>query len=48
MVALCANRDCPVHEIGGVHDHLHICFTLPRTLSLSDLVEKLKRSFPNG
>ena len=42
MVSLCAKRDCPVHEIGAMPDHLHICFTLSRTLSLSDLVEKIK------
>ena len=32
----------PVIEIGGVEDHVHLLFTLPRTLNLSEVVQNLK------
>lgn len=33
-----------VHKIGGVADHIHVLCTLPRTLSISDLLEKIKKT----
>lgn len=30
-------------EIGGVEDHVHLLISLPRTLSLSKLVEEIKK-----
>jgi len=30
--------------VGGVEDHIHIACSLPRTITISELVEKLKRS----
>ena len=34
----------PVIEIGGIEDHVHILWTLPRTLSVSDAVQNFKSS----
>jgi putative transposase len=31
-------------KIGGTSDHVHILCTLPKTLSISDLVEEIKKS----
>ncbi len=31
-------------QIGGTSDHLHILCTLPKTMSLADLVEEIKKS----
>jgi putative transposase len=31
-------------QIGGTSDHLHILCTLPKTISLADLVEQVKKS----
>ncbi len=33
-----------VHKIGGVEDHVHLLVTLPRTLSISNLLEELKKN----
>jgi putative transposase len=32
-----------VHEIGGIEDHVHILISLPRVLTVSKLVEELKK-----
>ena len=31
-------------KIGGTSDHLHVLCTLPKTMSLADLVEEIKKS----
>jgi REP element-mobilizing transposase RayT len=31
-------------QIGGTSDHLHVLCTLPKTMSLADLVEEIKKS----
>ena len=33
-----------VHKIGGTSDHIHICCTLPRTVTVSTLLENFKSS----
>ena len=33
-----------VHKIGGVEDHVHLLCTLPRTLTISDLLEQIKKN----
>jgi len=33
-----------VHEIGGIEDHVHILLSLPRTVTLSHLIEEIKKS----
>jgi len=34
--------NAPVIEIGGVEDHVHVLFTLPRTLNLGEVVQNMK------
>jgi putative transposase len=33
-----------VLEMGGIEDHVHILLSLPRTMSLSDVIEEIKKS----
>jgi REP element-mobilizing transposase RayT len=35
---------CPAFAVGGVADHIHILFSLARTISLSNAVEEVKKS----
>lgn len=44
MGGVLRNIECPVLQIGGVEDHVHILLRLSRTLSLAQLVEKSKTS----
>ncbi|MCE5293299.1 MAG: transposase [Chlamydiales bacterium] len=32
------------HKIGGIEDHLHIFTTLPRTISVCELLEEIKKN----
>ena len=43
MAALAKNQSSQVYEIGGMEDHVHILLTLPRTMTLSRLVEVVKK-----
>lgn len=38
------NLGCPVLQVGGVEDHVHILFRLSRTLAMAEVVEKVKSS----
>lgn len=38
-----ANKHSLVIQIGGTQDHVHILCTLPRTISVSDFVEDIKK-----
>ena len=40
---ICNNHDCPVLQVGGTADHMHILCRLGRTTSVSELVRELKR-----
>jgi len=42
IAGICRNLGCASHKIGGSDDHLHICCSLSRTLSISKLVEEIK------
>jgi REP element-mobilizing transposase RayT len=33
-----------MHNIGGIQDHVHLFTSLPRTLSISDLLEEIKKN----
>ena len=33
-----------VFRVGGVADHIHLIVTLPRTLSLAEMIERLKKT----
>jgi len=34
---------CPVIKVGGVADHVHLLFVLGRTISISEVVEEVKK-----
>ncbi|MCE9548365.1 MAG: IS200/IS605 family transposase [Planctomycetia bacterium] len=38
----CNNLDCPVLQVGGVADHVHILCRFGRTISVADLIKELK------
>lgn len=44
LVGVCRGLGCPSHQIGGTEDHVHIFFSLSRTLSISGVVEEVKTS----
>jgi REP element-mobilizing transposase RayT len=44
MGGVLRNIECPVLQIGGVEDHVHILLRLSRAVSLGQLVEKTKTS----
>jgi putative transposase len=35
---------CEVYRVGGVADHVHLAVQLPRTLTVADFLQKVKRS----
>jgi len=37
-------RNCPAHKIAGMADHVHVVCSLSRTVTVSDLVEEVKKS----
>lgn len=39
---VCRESGCPVFEIGGVEDHIHILLELSRTMTVSKLIEQIK------
>ncbi len=44
MGGVLRNLECPVLQIGGAEDHVHILLRLSRTVALASLVEKTKTS----
>ena len=42
LATVCATCGCPAHHIGGTEDHVHILFSLSRTIPVSDLVREVK------
>lgn len=44
MGGICKQLECPAITIGGTSDHVHIALSLSRKISISKLVEELKRS----
>ena len=43
LSSICRNHGCPAHKVGGTEDHVHIFFSLSRTIALADLVEEVKK-----
>jgi putative transposase len=43
LATACKTLDCPSHGIGGADDHIHISFSLSRTISVSKLIQELKQ-----
>jgi REP element-mobilizing transposase RayT len=44
LVGILANLKCPSIQTGGTADHVHILFSLGRTIALSQVVEEVKKS----
>ena len=44
LAGACRKLGCPSHEIGGTHDHVHISFSLSRTITIAKVVEEVKKS----
>ena len=44
LTATLRGLDCEPVQVGGVGDHVHLLFSLSRTISLADLVKHLKTS----
>ncbi len=43
MTSIAAAKGSFVHKIGGISDHVHLFLTLPRTISISNLLEEIKK-----
>lgn len=39
---ICTSIDCPIHQIGGMKDHVHILLEQSRTIPISKILEKIK------
>jgi putative transposase len=44
LASICRACGSPSHAIGGTDDHVHIACSLSRTVTLSQLLEEVKRS----
>lgn len=42
LATIARDLDCDCYRVGGVKDHVHIAIRLSRTITIADLVEKLK------
>ena len=43
LASVCHACGCPAHEIGGTEDHVHLACSLSRTITLSSLLEEVKK-----
>jgi putative transposase len=44
IVGIFKSKNCPCYQVGGVDDHIHIACSLPKTISVSDLIKEIKTS----
>ena len=44
LATVCRDCDCEAYRVGGVADHVHIAVRLARTISQSQLLEKIKKT----
>jgi putative transposase len=44
LAVVARNNESECYRVGGVTDHVHLALSLPRTLTVADLVEELKTS----
>ena len=44
LAGACRNQGSEAYRVGGTQDHIPIACTLPRTLTISKLLEEIKRS----
>jgi len=42
LATVCTTSGCPPHKIGGTRDHVHILFSLSRTITVAKFVETVK------
>ena len=43
LFAICDQYSCPALIVGGVEDHVHLLISLHKNLSLSSIIEKIKK-----
>ena len=43
LATLCRDRGCDAYRVGGIDDHVHIICRLSRTITISKLIEDVKR-----
>lgn len=44
ITGICQNLDCPVIQINGVADHVHILLMLSKNITLAKIVEEIKKN----
>ena len=44
IAGTCHSLGSFVYKVGGVDDHIHIACSLPRTMTVADLVQQIKQS----
>jgi REP element-mobilizing transposase RayT len=44
LAGVCRANGSEAYRVGGTEDHVHIACTLPRTLTISKLLEEIKKS----
>jgi REP element-mobilizing transposase RayT len=44
LATVCRDCECEAYRVGGVADHVHLAVRLGRTISQSELLEKIKKS----
>jgi putative transposase len=44
LATACRTCGCPAHAVGGAEDHVHIVCSLGRTISVSELLEEIKKA----
>ena len=44
LATICRDCKCEAYRVGGVADHVHIAARLARTISQSELLEKIKKT----
>ena len=44
LAVVLSDNQCPSMQVGGVEDHVHMVFGLSRTLTIAQVVEKVKTS----
>ena len=44
LAGICRTAGSNAYRVGGTEDHIHIACTLPRTLTVSKLLEEIKKS----
>jgi putative transposase len=44
IAGICSRLDCPVLQIGGVADHVHVLSVFSRTVTVAQLLQEIKQS----